>query len=65
MAIPKVKLFTVDTINMTVKLKNNLGFYIIVSNLELVHLTYRNTSEPHSRLFNEGTITKLGVRSYS
>lgn len=65
MAIPKVKLFTVDTINMTVKLENNLEFYIIVSNLELyLYISSTKTPEPYSHLFNEGKITKLGVRSY-
>lgn len=53
MAIQKVKMFTVDMINMTVKLKNNLEFYIIVSNLKLymyISSTQKTMSHTHTYL---------------
>lgn len=61
MAIPKVKLFTVDTINMTVKLKNNLGFYIIVSNLELyMYISSTETPLSHTHVY----LTKVKLPSW-
>lgn len=46
-------MFTVDMINMTVKLKNNLEFYIIVSNLKLymyISSTQKTMSHTHTYL---------------
>lgn len=45
MAIQKAKMFTVDRIDMTVKPKGNLEFYVIANSLEL-HMDISNTKEP-------------------
>lgn len=57
MAIQK-ELLTVDMINMTVKLKNNLEFYIMVSNLEL-YMYISSTKTPMSRTHTYFTKAKL------